>query len=85
MPAGVQLYKLRLYRGMFIKVEADEYLDPSKDDRLRELLIEKVKAAMRTDRVRLDQGWKLWVLGPKGHPIYAKVSVDGAGQTVIER
>lgn len=85
MPAGVQLYRLRLYRGMFIKNEVEEYLDPRDDDRLRRLLIARVRFVMRTDRVRLDQGWKLWVLGPNGSPIYAKVSVDGAGETVIER
>lgn len=85
MPAGVQLYKLRLYRGMFIKDEVDEYLDPSNDDRLRELLIARVKLVMRTNRIRLDHGWELWVIGVNGSRVYAKVTVDGAGATVIQR
>ncbi len=88
MPAGkgARLYMLRLYRGMSRKGdEIKEYLDPNDNDRLRELLVARVTAAMGTDRVRLEQGWTLWVLGPNGSPLYARVSVDPAGRTVVKR
>lgn len=87
MPAGkgARLYMLRLYRGMSRKGEVKEYLDPHDDDRLRELLVRQVTAAMGTDRVRLEQAWVLWVLGPSGSPLYARVSVDPSGRTVVRR
>ncbi len=86
MPAkGAKLYMLRLYRGMSVKEETKDYLDPSDDARLRELLVARVTAVMGTDRVRLDQGWELRVLGPNGSPVYAKVTVDRSGRTVVRR
>ncbi len=83
---AVRQYMLRLYRGLTRKGdEVHEYLDVGDDARLRELLIERVTTVMGTRRVRLDQGWELWVLGPGGSPRHARVSVDSAGRTVVKR
>ncbi len=82
----VKLYLLRLYRGMSrAGLEVREHLDVTNDGRLRELLVARVTAVMGTDRIRLEQGWELWVLGPGGSPLYAKVRVDSAGRTVVRR
>lgn len=83
---AANLYKLRLYRGPARKGnEVEEYLDLRNDTRLRELLIARVTEVMGTSRVNLDQGWELRIIHPRNGSWQAKVRVDSAGRTVVQR
>lgn len=78
-------YTLRLHKGMNLRLERDENLDPRDDARLRELLEDMVVAVMGGLDLDLSAGWRLVVHSQGGGRIWAWVSVDDSGRTVVKR
>jgi hypothetical protein len=95
---AVQRYRLRIFRdGSKAKVlregekvhETTDYLDPSSDSRLRDLLVALAEESHKVDpfgTFKLEK-WRLDVY-PE-HPGHmkrvARVTIDSAGRTVVER
>lgn len=78
-------YTLRLHHYGDLRREHDTNLDPSDDTRLRELLEEQVKAVEGTLELDLSNAWRLVVHAVGGGRIFARVTVDGSGRTVVKR
>lgn len=80
-----KLHTLRLYRRGGFRHQIDIHLDPADVSRLRELLMQRVDIEAGTLRLDLADGWELRVQAVGGGRIYARVSVDGSGRTVVRR
>lgn len=78
-------FMLRLYRFGRERKQWETNLDPADDSRLRELLEEGVSAVHGSLNTDLSDGWRLVVRSLGGGRIWAKVTVDGSGRTVVKR
>lgn len=78
-------YTVRLFERFSKRSETEVSLDAADDDRLREVLEERVKAHRGDLKCDLSQ-WRLDVERTSA-PVHvvAKVSVDSSGRTVVKR
>jgi hypothetical protein len=82
-------HRLAVYHGRRRLGRGEEYVDPTSDERLRELLKEMAEKASeekwgRTREVRLDE-WRLEVFPMRRRRRVAVVTVDEAGRTRVQR
>ena len=77
-------HRLRLSWRKRQRLEREEYLDPTDDARLRELLEELAEEASEGRDVRLDE-WKLEVFPGRRRRRIATVRVDASGRTEVKR
>jgi hypothetical protein len=78
-------FTLRLHRFGRERKQWDTNLDPTDDSRLRELFEDGVSVVHGSLNTDLADGWQMVVHSVGGGRIWAKVTVDRSGRTVVKR